>query len=955
EDTEFGSFDGTAPDLSESSSEKKDITRPFFEACQTALEAGELCHNPWFSLIHSMSAIEVMDPKMDIRVQGMRHVMTTTEAVCTNALPLDPFDNRCDLVGVMDELLAATTNWLTGDSLAQSVFTCMYMHCTQLVRDPYLRVFCELLRRVIFQMRQIILAAGVFDEEDFYPPTNGMPLKGPNPAFDRFLDTQVLAKSAEFFNLTVNGLVEHTQNLINSLHTSTNGSSDVADNFVVIITSRLEFLMELLRFTDLVVSYINATEKNIRSSSAHDHGEIENHPVSDDPESTTCAGNKSFPSNDFWFNLFTMCSTIEPILKKLNHLSKTLLDTVASGLSPGEGRLFPKDHPYGLPGFEPFLKQTSLPSYIPRFVIIHDRAHAFRYLCGLIDNLLRIIQSRLLVTKWHDYDSRGSPLHLLWSVARLGGQETHSYVVQLLNTQNNSKQSTTTSECCSLLPSCLLSRALSCLLYYISMRYLRAPSMQMNVSSSLQVELILHSWLNLEVEKYRDPLRTIISDLVGLKGFFEILADHLIHIPNIYCLNRSRQRSALDQLLQKFPDLLGECWRVEWIMGIELAKKLGMSEPSAPAGCNAQSEIAADSDKPPFSVPLRLTSFVRYYYYQLAWDYLVTGFQLELYAAYEWAFVYTFLMELFQNTSALLERFTVIIDESDSDSQQPHPKPRDAHRSRRSKGMNKKKKNRRNIVPQPEDLTNNDRLPSVPLRPCGPKCDLEFGFFRWHHELVAGTIYALRALQLDSGGDIILDFPNNLGTPELKRFGNPEEIYARRLGLFLAPSGSPLSDPGGCSSAFRACKRSLTSGIFSTAAGQSNDGQPGDTTELYMMAAHHFQTAQLSVHSTQAAMSMTVLALTVTTKIHLKGDLFGQLLGTPDRLSDLEQLAKHNAIACRVLSDCRDRRPSPLRTSLPAFLSRSSPVQLDFSFLTSRTYPLIRLISPQANRNLQNT
>lgn len=531
-DTEVGSVDGTVMDVFPRSSEDRvDISKPFLEACQMGLEAGELCHGPWFNLMHSMSAIEVMDPKMDIRVQGVRHILSTTEAVCTNVLPLDPFSDHRILIGVMDELLAATTNWLTGDSLAQSVFTCMYMHCTQLVRDPHLRAFCELLRRVIFQTRQIILVAGIFDEEDFYPPTNGMPLKGPSSAFDRFLDVQTLPESTEFFKLTVKGLIEHTEDLISSLPARTTGSSGIMNKYPVVISSRLEFLVGLLRFTDLIVSYMNATGNALKSSSVLSNDDLENHFLHC-PEVTVFPEDNTFPSNNFWTNLFTICSAAEPILRKLTQVSKTLLETVTTGLSPGEGRISPKNHSYGLPGFEPFLKQTSLPSYIPRFVVIHDRNHAFRYFCGLTENLLRIFQARLVVTKLHDYDPRASPLHLLWSLARLGGQETHSHVVQLLNGQTCP---TVPSGFCSTLPSCLFSRSISCLLYYMSMRYLCAHSMPLNVPGDVQVELILNSWLSLEAEKYRSPLRTIICELVGLKRFFEILADHLIHVsPHIY-------------------------------------------------------------------------------------------------------------------------------------------------------------------------------------------------------------------------------------------------------------------------------------------------------------------------------------------------------------------------------------------------------------------------------------
>ncbi|VDP84268.1 unnamed protein product [Echinostoma caproni] len=977
-DTESPSVASAVPAFSSwPSDDRQDVTQKFFEACKLGLDAGELCHNSWFTLLHSMSAIEVMDPKMDIRVQGARRVVSTTEAVATNTLPLDPFSDRFELIGVMDELLAATTNWLTGDSLAQSVFTCMYMHCTQLIRDPYLRSFCELLRRVINQIRQIIVSSSVFDEEDFYPPTNGMPLNGPSSMFDRFLDAETLNESLRFFSLTSDGLIEHTRNLVAMLHKDAVNTPEGVDGSVDALISRLEFPMKLLQFTNQICSYMNAA-KMIEKSSEHTQFDVsEDNSVNEEDnriDSITESG--TFATHDFWSDLSAICSSTEPILIELTQLARTLIDTATIGHSSGQGRLFPKDHPYGLPGFEPFLNQTSLPSYIPRFVIIHDRNKAFHYINGLIENLLRITQTRLLVPKWHAFDPRNSALHLLWSFTRQHGQQTHSHVVRLLNSMQP-QDTVATNGFHSELHSCLLSRALSCLLYCTPMRCQRAIGILPDISSTLQVELIVQSWLDLEAKKYHEPLREIISDVVGLKGFFDVLADHLIHIPYIYYLNRSRQRSALDRLLQKLPDLLTECCRVEWIMSLELAKKLDLGDNSntgQKSTDTGSSETTVDRERPPYFVPLRLSSYVCYYYCQLAWDYLVTGFQLELYAAQEWAFIYTFMIGLFQNMAALFERF-LTPDNNSTDNPEPpqSTKPQEAP-ARRSKTSNKKKSRRNKLSSTDEknkSQSSAEKLPITPaLRPCGPGSELEYLILNCHRSLIAGTIYALRALQLDSGGDPVLDFPSTTHSSlECKPFGNPEEIYSRRLGLFLAATDSPLSDPGGCAGAFQACKRHLTSGIFSADANHPTDdenasGQRGGTTGLYMLATHNFEDAQFRAQFAQATKAPMLVTLKKVTGVSLNDELFGQLFGTPDNLADLERLAAHNLIACRVLANCLDRRPTPSPKSdtqsgsagtVPSFLSRSSPVKLDFSFLTSRTYPLIRLVSSQAKGDSKTT
>ena len=42
----------------------EEVTQPFLSAC-AELKLGELCHDEMFGLFEAMSAIEMMDPKMD--------------------------------------------------------------------------------------------------------------------------------------------------------------------------------------------------------------------------------------------------------------------------------------------------------------------------------------------------------------------------------------------------------------------------------------------------------------------------------------------------------------------------------------------------------------------------------------------------------------------------------------------------------------------------------------------------------------------------------------------------------------------------------------------------------------------------------------------------------------------------------------------------------------------------
>ena len=54
-------------------------------------------------------------------------------------LPIDGF-GLDHLIGLFDDLLALLAHWLKGNSLAQTLFTCLYLHKPSLIADPALKV-----------------------------------------------------------------------------------------------------------------------------------------------------------------------------------------------------------------------------------------------------------------------------------------------------------------------------------------------------------------------------------------------------------------------------------------------------------------------------------------------------------------------------------------------------------------------------------------------------------------------------------------------------------------------------------------------------------------------------------------------------------------------------------------------------------------------------------------------
>ncbi|CAK9830939.1 N-alpha-acetyltransferase 35, NatC auxiliary subunit [Anthophora retusa] len=155
-----------------------DITQEFFEAI-TELELGELLRDELFGLFEAMSAIEMMDPKMDVGMlcnRGNNKPCTFTQAVESGALKLDNL-TPAEVIGIIDSTYACIVSWLEGHSLAQTVFTNLYLHQPSQIVDKLLKTFCYAVYKIIEIIKDCINKALVFEEEDFQSVTYGYRLQ----------------------------------------------------------------------------------------------------------------------------------------------------------------------------------------------------------------------------------------------------------------------------------------------------------------------------------------------------------------------------------------------------------------------------------------------------------------------------------------------------------------------------------------------------------------------------------------------------------------------------------------------------------------------------------------------------------------------------------------------------------------------------------------------------------
>lgn len=73
--------------------------------------------------------------------------------------------------------LACLVSWLEGHSLAQTVFTNLYLHQPQRILDKTMKIFVISLYKIIDMFKVFIDKAWVFEEEDFQTMSCGYKLK----------------------------------------------------------------------------------------------------------------------------------------------------------------------------------------------------------------------------------------------------------------------------------------------------------------------------------------------------------------------------------------------------------------------------------------------------------------------------------------------------------------------------------------------------------------------------------------------------------------------------------------------------------------------------------------------------------------------------------------------------------------------------------------------------------
>nr|XP_018903163.1 PREDICTED: N-alpha-acetyltransferase 35, NatC auxiliary subunit [Bemisia tabaci] len=299
----------------------EDITEEFFSAVKE-LSLGELFHDEFFGLFEAMSAIEMMDPKMDA---GMLCNRSRVPALSADELKMEGL-TEAEQIGIIDATLACLVSWLEGHSLAQTVFTNLYMSKPHSIHDRPLRAFCIVVYNIIELLKDFVEGALVVEEEDFQPMTYGYNLYPEVP-----------------HARTIGLLKEVEDELTKSLRTSAVSSNKERHDDVVALHARIR----LLRIFYQALLSLNWREADKEANI----GEFQ--------------------------KLLNSCIEIIP----------TLQETVTRGLQPVQVE---NSDEFVMMGFDPLVNQRLLPPTFPRYTKIKSRPEAFVYLQELFGRLKQV-------------------------------------------------------------------------------------------------------------------------------------------------------------------------------------------------------------------------------------------------------------------------------------------------------------------------------------------------------------------------------------------------------------------------------------------------------------------------------------------------------------------------------------------------------------------------------------
>ncbi|KAG8455301.1 hypothetical protein GDO86_001483 [Hymenochirus boettgeri] len=497
-----------------------DITQEFRDAC-SELKLGELLHDKLFGLFEAMSAIEMMDPKMDAGMIGNqvnRKVLNFEQAIKDGTIKIKDL-TLPDLIGIMDTCFCCLITWLEGHSLAQTVFTCFYVHNPDVIEDPAMKSFALGILKICDIAREKVNKAAVFEEEDFQSMTYGF--KMANSVTD----------------LRVTGMLKDVEDDLQRRVKSTRSrQGEARDPEVELEHQQCLAVFSRVKFTRILLTVLIAFTKKETSA------------------------------------------VIEA--SKLISQATDLLAAIQNSLSYGiqaQNDTTKGDHPIMM-GFEPLVNQRLLPPTFPRYAKIIKKEEMVTYFYKLIDRIKTVCEVVNLTN-------------------------LHSILDFFCEFSEQSP--------------CVLSRSL--------------------LQTTFLVDNKKVFGTHLMQDMVKDALRSFVSPPAlspkcclynnhQAKDYIDSFVTHCVrpfcNLIQIHGHNRARQRDKLGHILEDFATLQDEAEKVDAALHSMLLKQ----EPQ-------RQHLAC------------LGTWVLYHNLRIMIQYLLSGFELELYSMHEYYYIYWYLSE----------------------------------------------------------------------------------------------------------------------------------------------------------------------------------------------------------------------------------------------------------------------------------------------------------------------
>lgn len=341
----------------------RDITQEFRESVKH-LKLGELLKTEQFTLLEAMSAIELMDPRMDsgmVLEKANRQILTLEQSVRAGLVKVNQLEPE-ELIGIIDDTYSTMTNWLEGHSIAQTVMTNIYLHDTERIEDRCLRVFSQSILKLVDFIDKMVYMACCIEEEDFMHSNMAR-----FNIFSQYNEQKV-------FN-SLEDMCQYYEKLL----IDDNKSNQTESRLDHDQSQKITAIVDRLRFTqNFYACFLNISKNLLKEYNI----------VSQNLPNPAASNQKTIK--------LVQSSAIncdQHLDKCLEYIDKWN-NTIELGIKPkcrNEGRPNESDYPT-IMGFEPLINHKILPPAYPRCSMIRTRPYTVNYLRNLVIKLRECIR-----------------------------------------------------------------------------------------------------------------------------------------------------------------------------------------------------------------------------------------------------------------------------------------------------------------------------------------------------------------------------------------------------------------------------------------------------------------------------------------------------------------------------------------------------------------------------------